>query len=190
MKKFCVVLLILALLFSSAIAESIDFSNLTLEGLLELLTSPQSELLKDEPSLVERATDSLRSTWKNKVYGDYGVSEHGYLEIVHTQITYINESYATRDLTGKTSDDLFHNVFCVIDFMLLSDYYGSAPYYFDAGIYSSIIVYRNGAVETVSMSPFRKYYSLTYSGDFSEIIESVHDCEDEYNAAYNLLDQQ
>ena len=188
-KKGCIAFLVFALLFSSAMAEGFDLSNMTLEGSPGLLSADRSELITDEPSLVEKATDLLLSTWKNKVYGDYAGSEHGYLEIVHTQITYIKKSYAARDLTGKAGDDLFHNVFCVIDFMLLSDYYGSAPYYVNTDYYSSIIVYRNGEMEAVSVSPFKRYIGITYRTDFSEMIESVHDCGDKYNAAFNLLDQ-
>ncbi len=188
MSKLLLIILALTLSLTTTFSESFEASRLNPTKVQEYISDAQDQRNMNEPALIEQATYVLRQTWKDKVYADYGTSEHGYLMIVHTQVTYIKEDVATRELTGKTGDDLFHNVFCVIDFMLLSDYFGSAPYYFDAGVYSSVIVYLDGTLEAVNTSPFKKYISYTYNTDLSDLIDSVHDCGSDYNAAYNLLD--
>ncbi len=72
---------------------------------------------------------------------------------------------------------MFENVYCVIDFVILSDYFGTAPYYCDAGIDNCVVVYRDGTMVVSRQSLFNQYRARTYSNDFSAIIEKVDRCD-------------
>ena len=188
-KLLSVFLVILCLMAPAASAQEFDLSSMTPSELQELIAAAQKQLQMSEPVLIENAVQALKAMWRG-VYGQPSVSKHGYLEIIHTQVTYINEAYASGELTEKSGGSMFRNLYCVIDFVLLSDYYGTAPYYTDIGMYTSVLVYRDGKIENASRSPFELYRSRTYSADFSAIISSVHDCGTEYNAVFYLLDEE
>ena len=177
MKRIILILLCLTLCMSAFNLSTAEQSP-TIPDLQSIISRPDQE-----PVLVSCAIEALKDIWREKCYNNR-ISEHGYLEIFHTQVTYISQEYAL----NPDANSLFSNVYCVVDFLFLSDYYGTAPYYMDANAYYSVVIYNDGRVEAGMQSPFRLYMAKTYLTDFSEIISSVHDCGSEYNAAFNLLD--
>ncbi len=143
---------------------------------------------KSEAELVAQATEALKAYWLQEVYKGNGSSEQGYLEILHTQVSYISDEAASlpeEDVKGR----LFHDVYCVVDFVLLSDLYGTAPYYLDANAYYSVAIYRDGSAEVMVNSLFRLYASRTYIYDFSDIISSISNCGSDYNAVFLLREE-
>lgn len=189
MRRFLV--LILCVFFFVPIlasAEGIDLSSMSPEELQSLIADAQKQLALSEPEMMERAIDLLKSTWLNDDKYGYksmmSTSQHGYLEILHSQILYISDK-AAADESG-----FFYNMYCVIDFVLLSDYYGSAPYYADAGINSSVVVFNDGNMEVRTRSVFAQYSARTYSYDYSGIISSVRKLGSDYNAVFYLLDEE
>ena len=186
LKRIITILLVLTMLFSTVCAEGVDLSGMTLEGLWDLFTTAQSKFDKSEPALIETAINALKSTWLEKAY-NVSISDHGYLEIVHARITYIKE-HTDREWAQQNASDLFSDVYCIVEFVLLSDYYGSAPYYMDVNLYNNVVISRDGTVSVKQVSPFKIYSGRTYSYDYSDLIESIHDFGSEYNAVFHLLD--
>ena len=148
-----------------------------------------AEPLPDEAETVAQAVEALKNRWLDVYSREGSPSQHGYLHIANTHISYIRESFATRDLSGVNGASAFQDVYCVVEFMMLSDYLGSAPYYTYTAMYETALVYRDGTVEISGISPFKLYSTRTYSYDYSDIIEAVRDCGDAYNATYYLLDE-
>ncbi len=191
MKKLICLAAALAMLLLPCARADIDLSWLNGEKLLSLIGVAQQALPQSEEDAVASAAEALRAYWKENNYsGDYYTGD-GYLEIVHTRIVYISEAFATKEKDPEDSrskaDGLFADVYCVVDFMLLSDYFGSAPYYMETGMDNCVAVMRNGRLEVRRSNPFNLYRSYTYSADFSGIIESISDLGSEYNAVYRLL---
>jgi len=70
---------------------------------------------------------------------------------------------------------LFEGVDHVIEFILFGNYYYTAPFYNNTyGRYSYVTVYEDGSME-VSGDIFDMYRGMTYSSDFTGIIEEVID---------------
>ncbi len=85
---------------------------------------------------------------------------------------------------GRVS--MFDGVACVVEFTVLSDLLGSAPYTFYAGCYDHVILYRDGTSEVPVTSPFRSYAARVYSWDFTGIIASVTDLGTALNGVWHL----
>ncbi len=192
MKILLAILLCTVLLLPSfSFAENIDLSSMSPEELNALINAAQQQLDSNltESEMMKSAVALLKDTWLNDSKLGYksagNMSQHGYLEILHTQLSYISESASADE---SLFNGIFYNVYCVIDFVLLSDYYGTEPYYVDAGINTSIVVYRDGTAEVCRNSIFAKYSARTYSYDYSDIISSVKNLGSEYNATFYLLD--
>ena len=189
MKRLLALVLIL-LLGASVCAEQMDLSSLSPQELRDLISAAREQLSKSEPVIVEQAIEQLKTTWLEEVYSkSIHPDADGYLEILHTQVTYIREEVASQQGGDSREGELFHDVYCVVDFVLLSDFYGTGPYRMSAGIYDSVVVYRDGTVSAAGKSPFIMYFNRTYNSDFSGIIESVHDCGGDYNAVFHLLEK-
>lgn len=144
-----------------------------------------------ETSTVEAAIDALKEFWKGS-YLKHDFSDSGYLEIRNTRIIWIqdepdggNEASESVNVVAK---DYFGNVECVVEFVLYSDYFGSAPYYNDLGLDDHVIFYADGTL-AVSRNPFEIYRSRTFSVDFRGIIREVEDLGAAHNAVYRLLEE-
>lgn len=96
------------------------------------------------------------------------------------------ESKNTRLITIKDNEiEQFHDVSCIIEFELFTDYYGSSPYYENININDNVIVYKNGTMD-VANSPIQMYRAMTFISDFSGFIESIDDYQDQYNCVEKL----
>ncbi len=122
--------------------------------------------------IVNESIDALKSEWKN-IYKEY--DRDGYFEIKNTRVIEIKDN----DIS------LFKDVKYVVEFILFTDYYGSAPYYSEAVVSNVALVYKNGEIE-ITRDPFRLYSSATYSYNYSDIIENIVDCGSRYNLKENL----
>ena len=68
----------------------------------------------------------------------------------------------------------------IIDFVIYSNWYGSAPYYENVGIYNNVVVYKDGDME-VQSNQICHYRQRTYETDYSDFIKSIDDYHDKYN---------
>ena len=92
----------------------------------------------------------------------------------------------TRVITIKDNDtEQFKDIKYVVEFVLFTDYFGTSPYYSDAGLYNNVIVYKDGTMEVTS-NYFRLYSNMNFDFDYSEIIESIDDLDDKYNCEKEL----
>lgn len=140
---------------------------------------------KTYQSIVEPALEALKAHWKaDYLRGKETAGHSGYLEIKNTRIIWIRDDIAASG--DQRAAEVFGDIDCFIEFMLLSDYYGSEPHYSNAGLYDCVIVQRDGTM-TVSHDPLNHYRSRSYNPDFSGIILREADLGAQYNAAYRLL---
>ena len=78
------------------------------------------------------------------------------------------------------------DVYCMIEFTLLTDFYGMAPYYSDLAGGNAVLFMRDGSIK-VDTSPFLKAMQRYSLEDFRKAIVSVTQT-DEYNTIFYLLD--
>lgn len=123
--------------------------------------------------MITEAISELKDHWKD-VYEKSGDTADGYFEIKNTRV-----------VTIKNNDlEMFSDVQYIIEFELYTDYFGSAPYYEDAGVYDNVVVYKDGTMEVVSHL-IVVYRSSTFEVDFSDFIQEI----DDYNGYYNCVEK-
>ncbi|MBQ7845401.1 MAG: hypothetical protein IJ392_04545 [Clostridia bacterium] len=191
MKKLLCLIAAFLLMSVSAYAE-FDLSAMSPDELQQLITQAQTQLELAEDKLVSQAIDLLKEYWRTEVFapGKYISNDaRGYLEIINTNVTYIKRDFATQDLFANETETIFRDVYCVIDFVLLSDYYGSAPYYSNINMYNCVVVHLDGTMEISKLPLFDLYRSRSFNTDFSPIIESVHSLGSAYDAVFYLLEE-
>lgn len=134
----------------------------------------------DIDELIDDATELLIDKWID-VYNknlEFNENIDPYLEIKNVRYISINEN----DI------EQFKDLEYVIEYILYSDYGGSAPYYLDSNIYCSVAVYNNGDMEIIN-NPFKAYFASTYRSDFDGVINEIVDLNSKYDKIYtNLLD--
>ena len=185
-KWFCALLaLTLAVLVPlSAIAET--SGEKTLEELLAQRARLDEEIarLQQDETILPGAIDALKEYWK-QMYQSSGYGD-GYLEIRSTRVFYVTDEILPED--DKTAHELFDDLICFVEFVLLSDYMQTAPYYMNIGVYDCVALHRDGSYEVMRQNPLNRYRALTYRTDFTGFIRGVSDRGSEFNAVYHLLD--
>lgn len=122
---------------------------------------------------VETAITAIKEAWLE----DRGLQDvDPYLEIKNTRIIFIKDN----------ASEEFKNYDYVVEFILFSNYFGSAPYYENVGVNDSVVVYKDGHAEVQKQNPFVMYRSRTFESDFSNIIETIIDLGPEYNQLLDL----
>ena len=131
-------------------------------------------------SIVDTAITALSNKWI-EIYSEEG-KDDGYLEILHTRFV---------DITPDMDDSVFQEIDrateidYIVEFILYSDYFNAAPYYHNATIYDTVVVYNDGT-SLVAGNLFRTYSSLTYSYDYSGFITEIADLGSTYNQQIKL----
>ena len=121
--------------------------------------------------IVKDAIGALKTEWKD-IYSKYDTD--GHFEIKNTRVIEIKDN----DIS------IFKDVKYVVEFILYTDYYGAAPYYYDIGTSDVVIIYKDGKIE-VTGDIFNRYSKSVYSYDYTDIIENIADC----GAKYNLVEK-
>lgn len=191
MKKLLCLLTALLLMAVPALAE-FDLSAMSPDELQQLIAQAKTQLELSEDKLVTQAIDNLKDYWREGSYatGMYESNDkRGYLEILNTCVTYIKRDFSTQTEYATEPESMFSNVYCVIDFVLLSDYFGSAPYYSDICMNNCVVVYLDGTMEVSRKPLFDLYRSRSFVSDFSPMIESVHNLGSAYDAVFYLLEE-
>ena len=152
MKKLLVLLLIFCLLLCSCSSKNGD---------APVIEKRQEDYIKD-------ATDAVKKYWKAE-YSERGI-DNTYLEIKNTRIITIKDN----------NNEYFSDIECIVEFVLYSNYYETAPYYTNIGTNDCVIFYKNGTVE-VSPNYFNLYRGRTFSFDYSDVIDTIYDFEHYFN---------
>ena len=109
-------------------------------------------------------------------YTDSKVETDGHFEIKNTRVVNIKEN----------NTEEFKNIDYIVEFILYTDYYGSAPYYQIVGIDDTVVVHKDGTMEVQRMNLINNYRAMHYSNDFSDFIKSIDDYGDKYNCIEDL----
>ena len=92
------------------------------------------------------------------------------------------------DGSPEPKASMFDGMAYVVEFILLTDEYGSSPYSFFSGTNDHVILYRNGD-SSVRMSPFRQYSNMVYNWDYTGIITEVTDLGTRFNGVWHLKEK-
>lgn len=193
MKKHLIVLLLLVLLLPehAGLAENRETTSPTF-----VRAEAEADTAGEYDGIVLQAIDALKDAWlevygkRANVYLMLSASFTGYLEIRNTRVIRIRENPHQIDETASESDiaaDTFGNVDYLVEFIVFSEYMGSAPYYESTNMWDCVAVLRDGTFEAQGRNPLVQYRSRTGELDLSGIIEEIIDLGDEYNAVYHLL---
>ena len=187
MKRIAFILLALLMVGCAVRAEpAIDMSRMTEEQLRALIEAAELELAMQEERLIERAINALKTWYQAELAENFCYAGDGYLEIAHTQVIYIKDDIRVKEAYVKPAK-LFENVAAIVEFVVLDDWYGTAPYRAPTFGVISVMLLKDGTLEVERMSLFNRYRSLTFDNDFSPIIESVSDCNGKFNNTWYLL---
>ena len=118
--------------------------------------------IEKKQEYLDRALEELKFFWAD--FYETDLEEYPYLEVKNARLIEIKE--------GQTG--AFENVEYVVEFMLLTNYQSSEPYYANAGVYDMVVFYTDGTVE-VTNNLFRIHSAATYDYDYTGIIESMED---------------
>lgn len=124
---------------------------------------------------IGEAAAELERVWQRD-YENSEINTDGYFEIKNTRV-----------ITIKQNDiEEFKDVDFVVEFVLFTDYYGSAPYYSQLGKWDTVVVYKDGKMEVPTTNIFKSYSMQHYAFDYSDIIKDIKDYGSEYNCVKKL----
>lgn len=180
MKRFLVVL---ALFLSTMVLASCFAESPTLDDLLAQRNELDEQIARvEENEIISKAIETLVEHWKNEEYsGANNFSENGYLEIKWTRVVYFNEEINIENA------DAFQNMNCFVEFFLLSDYFGTEPYYSHIGKDECVTFMKDGSF-IVTSNPLDLYRMRYYSTDFEPIIKSISDRGSDFNQVFYLVE--
>ncbi len=190
MKRIFSVLLAMILLLTVHSFAEIDLSGMTDEELLNIINAAELQLALREETIVQEAVGLLKDFWTEEYKEDFYENTDGYLEIIYTRVIYLNDAETADDVNAQWLKKHFPDVYAIVEFLFLTDYYESAPYYWESGKLSrgnNVIVYRDGTME-ICADLLNIMRGKTYSSDFSGIIKSISNLGDKYNGIYHLIE--
>ena len=127
----------------------------------------------DKNDIVSKAVSVLENHWED-LYEDSKVETDGHFEIKNTRVVNIKEN----------NTEEFKNIDYIVEFILYTDYLGSAPYYENVGIDDTVVVHKDGTME-VQRNLINRYRNKYYSNDY-DFIKSIDDYGDKYNCIEDL----
>ena len=133
--------------------------------------------------MVYRAIDALCQYWiqeTEKIQEAEKLDVRGYLEVKNTRVIYLCDPLPEGELYEKA----FGDTVCIVEFMLLTDFYGSAPVFRNFGVNDTVAVKKDGTYEVCGANPFMRFAAATYQYDFSGIVASISDRGDDFNGRY------
>ena len=175
MRRFAALLLTLCLCTACAFADGTQFADMTTEELIAMRDAADREILvRQEDPLIEQAIAALLDDWETQYAKGMG---DGYVGIRWTRVVYLTEE-------AGTYSSMFENRVAFVEFVVISDFFGTAPYYMHAGVHECVAFYADGSVEVMGTNPINNYRARTYTTDFTGIIDRVSDRGGEFNGDY------
>lgn len=154
-----------------------------------LLLQCAGALAQTQNDAAEKARDALLSYWTELYRADYYQGHTGYLEIKNTRVFTIADPVSSNDslkANDQKAQEIFGDIACVVEFLILTDYYTAEPYYSFSGIYDHVLIMKDGTVKVSGSNPFQRYRTLTYLSDFSGIIRETRDLNGALNGVFTL----
>ncbi|MDI9519750.1 MAG: hypothetical protein QM308_01120 [Bacillota bacterium] len=131
-------------------------------------------LVEDEH--VDLAISALTLKWK-ELY-QQGKAGDGYLEIAHTRVLKID---ASDNAYLSSKFDKGGEIEYIVEFVLFSDYFRSAPYYYHENLYDTVLIFKDGTASVMQKNILRLYSAATYKYDYSDFVKDIVN----YGAAFN-----
>lgn len=125
-------------------------------------------------AMITKAVAAVKDHWRS-LYETDGPGTDGHFEIKNTRVITVK----------KNEIKLFQNVAYIIEFVIYTDWFGSAPYYENVGRDDTVVVYRDGTMQ-VKDNQIRAYRSTTYQMDYSGFISKIDDYREQYNCVQKL----
>ena len=169
MKKLTALLIALALFLSLAACSAAPGgadAEAPQDGEL-LLDAHGNAISSEDAEYVEKAMQLVRREW-NSFFKEHS-DRDGTVDIINARVIHIKDNDA----------DMFRDVRAVVEFEILSDFYGSAPWYMNAQQYDTVVFKKGRSTELMDI--FGMYRSRTFLTDYSDIIESIVDCGSAFN---------
>lgn len=145
---------------------------------------------KPHQELVEPAVEFLKMAWVD-VYAQNRefIDADGYLEIRDARIVYLNEELPA-ELHGQDIGNVlaqrYEDVACVIEFTILTDYYGVGPeYYVHPPMYTDVVVKKDGTMRRAT-DYVRGFGQTFFTYDYSGLVSHVVELGDAYNGKWYL----
>ena len=146
--------------------------------LVLILSFGLSACSSNKNDMISKAVNELKNHWKEtyeEMYDRINIETDRYFEIKNTRVISIKEN----------DTDVFKDIDYIIEFVLYTDRYGSAPYYPNVGMYDNVVVFKDGSME-VQSTVMQSYIAHYYIDDLPDIIKSIDDYSDKYNCVENL----
>ena len=127
--------------------------------------------------MIEEAIEELEDYWTD-VYDemeDNDMETDRYFKIVNTRVITLD----------KNDYELLEDIEYIVDFVVYTDYFGNGYYVTDMGSGTSVVVYRDGAME-VTHDPIMRLCQHYYDYGIAEEVKSIDDYGDAYNCEKTL----
>lgn len=134
------------------------------------------------------ARDMLLEAWKAEYADPRMPHRSGDLDIRSTRVFAIAEhpEVFMPDGSPMKAASMFDGMAYVVEFVVLTDYYGTGYPIITTGYNDHVILYRNGSGK-VGTSPIRQYFGRTYSYDLDGIVTEITDLGGQLNGVWDLL---
>ncbi len=124
--------------------------------------------------LVATAKEAVFAEWE-KILGKNPNANDGHVEIANTRLIKIADN----------DNAYFKDVDCVIEFVVRTDYNGTAPYYANAGTFDDVVFYRDGTCKAVT-GFFGTFVAKNKDADLGGVIEKTIDFGTDFNESNGL----
>ena len=209
MKKFFAMILCICLFLSANVyAEMMDFENASIEELEAFLAQvdaakaalEEKKNSRTAEEMCEIAVEELKKYWANDRYLRFDEST-GYFQVIHTRVIYLNTSFENaacikesernsekllEKCKGIFSNDNGSPMTAVVEYELLTDYYGTHPYYTIAEMNKCVAFYQDGTIKVLTRSPIVDLWSRCYVTNFDGIISCITDMGSQYDESCYL----
>ncbi len=159
-----------------------DFSDI-IEKIVEYGTAYNTNYIKKDKAsesdekYIKNAIKNIRSMWSDS-YEEVekrGISTNKTVKIINTKLMYVNEKS-----TYAHYEEYFNDVEAIVEFELHSDYYGSAPYFWNCNVNNTVVFHKDGTIE-VRSNYMNSIRSRTFDSDFSDLFSEIVELGDFYN---------
>ncbi len=132
---------------------------------------------KEYDEIMNNAISVLKEGWEN-VYTQRPIdNRENKIRIANSRIIEVKDTHEINE---------FQNIKSIIEFVVYSDYYGTqGKYYINAGIYDTVLVYKDGTMNFESQSLIKQYINM-YIDTSLPFISSVVEFDSSYNQTINL----
>ena len=134
------------------------------------------EISQSDKKLIENALNILEDEWEVIAVEDE--CNNGYLEIKNTRIIH-TDSNAISNALGVDG------VESIVEFVIFTDYYGAAPYYYETQYMNNVVFFSDGS-SSVLTNAVQMYSSRTYDAALEKCSFTVKDCGSAFNQIFDL----